>query len=86
MVSKYIPFLVVPALIAFTIGAIVGTIKEKTECDQVIFLEGPKGELSIDVTYVNSYDTGMSTIHLCDGKTVRVPTGRIIKIIDKDVQ
>jgi hypothetical protein len=57
---------------------IVGIVKEKTECDQVIFLEG---ELSMDVRDVNSYENGMSTIHLCDGKTVRVPTRRIIKII-----
>lgn len=83
MVIKYIPFIVVPFLIVFTIAVIVGIVKEKTECDQVIFLEG---ELSIDVTSVNSYDNGMSTINLCDGKTVRVPTRRIIKIIDKDVQ
>jgi len=83
MVSKYIPFIVVPVLIAFAIGAIVGTVKEKTDCDQVIFLEG---ELSTDVRGVYSYDNGMSSIDLCDGKTVRVPTRRIIKIIDKDVQ
>jgi hypothetical protein len=83
MVSKYIPFIVVPFLIVITIAMIVGIVKEKTECDQVIFLEG---ELSMDVSDVNSYENGMSTIHLCDGKTVRVPTRRIIKIIDKDVQ
>ena len=35
---------------------------------------------------VYSYDNGMSTIDLCDGKTLRVPTRRIIKIVDKDVQ
>lgn len=57
--------------------------KEDTECDQVIFLEG---EMSMDVRDVNSYENGMSTIYLCDGKTLRVPTSRIIKIVDKDVQ
>jgi hypothetical protein len=56
--------------------------KEDTECDQVIFLEG---EMSIDVSDVNSYENGMSTIYLCDGKTLRVPTSRIIKIVDKEI-
>jgi hypothetical protein len=57
--------------------------EERMQCDQVIFLEG---ELSMDIRYVDSYENGMSTIHLCDGKTLRVPTRRIIKIVDKDVQ
>jgi hypothetical protein len=57
-------------------------IKEDTECDQVIFLEG---EMSIDVRDVNSYENGMSTIYLCDGKTLRVPTSRIIKIVNKEI-
>ena len=56
--------------------------KEDTECDQVIFLEG---EMSIDVSDVNSYENGMSTIYLCDGKTLRVPTSRIIKIVYKEI-
>jgi hypothetical protein len=34
---------------------------------------------------VNSYENGMSTIYLCDGKTLRVPTSRIIKIVDKEI-
>ncbi len=55
--------------------------KEDTECDQVIFLEG---EMSMDVRDVNSYENGMSTIYLCDGKTLRVPTSRIIKVVDKE--
>ena len=50
------------------------------QCDEVVFLEG---ELSIDVRYVYSYDNGMSNIHLCDGEILRIPTKRIIKIIDK---
>jgi hypothetical protein len=53
------------------------------QCDQVVFLEG---EMSIDVCDVNSYENGMSVIHLCDGKTLQVPTRRIIKIVDKDVR
>ena len=57
--------------------------QDKMQCDQVVFLEG---EMSMDVREVNSYDNGMSTIHLCDGRLLRVPTKRIIKIVDKDVQ
>jgi hypothetical protein len=57
--------------------------QESMECDEVVFLEG---ELGMDVREVDSYDNGMSTIHLCDGKELRVPTRRIIKIVDKDVQ
>lgn len=83
MVIKYIPFIVVPFLIVFAIFEVIGTVKESTECDQVIFLEG---ELSIDICDVDSYDNGMSSIRQCDGKTLRVPTSRIIKIVDKDVQ
>ena len=83
MVSKYIPFIVVPLLIALAVVLFVDTVKERSECDQVIFLER---ELSMDIRGVYSYDNGMSTIDLCDGKTLRVPTRRIIKIVDKDVQ
>ena len=83
MVSKYIPFIVVPLLIALAVVLFVDTVKERSECDQVIFLEG---ELSMDIRGVYSYDNGMSTIDICDGKTLRVPTRRIIKIVDKDVQ
>lgn len=57
--------------------------QDKMQCDEVVFLDG---ELSIDVRYVYSYDNGMSVIHLCDGEILRMPTKRIIKIIDKDVQ
>ena len=83
MVSKYIPFIVVPLLMALAVVLFVDTVKERSECDQVIFLER---ELSMDIRGVYSYDNGMSTIDLCDGKTLRVPTRRIIKIVDKDVQ
>lgn len=70
--------------IALTYIPIVYLIKQdKMQCDEVVFLEG---ELSIDVREVNSYDNGISTIHLCDGKLLRVPTKRIVKIVDKDVQ
>jgi hypothetical protein len=83
MVGKYVPFIVVPFLVVFAIFSVIGIVKEKTECDQVVFLEG---ELSMDIRDVNSYENGMSTIDLCDGKTLRVPTKRIIKIVDKDVR
>jgi len=57
--------------------------QESMQCDEVVFLEG---ELSMDVREVNSHDNGMSTIYLCDGKVLKVPTRRIIKIVDKDVR
>lgn len=75
-------------LIILGMGLMYGPIvyfaeQESMQCDEVVFLEG---ELSIDVREVNSHDNGMSTIYLCDGKLLRVPTRRIIKIVDKDVQ
>lgn len=57
--------------------------QEKMQCDEAVFLEG---ELSIDAREVDSYDNGMSTIHLCDGRVLQVPTKRIIKIVSKDVR
>jgi hypothetical protein len=70
--------------IALTYIPIIYLVKQdKMQCDEVVFLEG---ELSIDIRYVDSYKNGMSTIHLCDGKILQVPTRRIIKIVDKDVQ
>lgn len=58
--------------------------EEKMKCDEVVFLEG---ELSMDVREVDSHDNGISTIYLCDGKVLKVPTRRIIKIVKKeDVQ
>ena len=75
--------LVVIGVLIMSLSILYFSHKEDTECDQVVFLEG---ELSMDVRGVDSYDNGMSTIDLCDGKTLRVPTSRIIKIVDKDVQ
>ena len=57
--------------------------QDEMQCDAVVFLEG---ELSIDVREVTFYDSNTSTIHLCDGEILRMPTKRIIKIVDKDVQ
>ena len=55
--------------------------KEGQVCDEVVFLEG---ELGIDVRDVDSYDNGMSYLKLCDGKILKVPTRRIIKIVSKE--
>ena len=57
--------------------------QDEMQCDAVVFLEG---ELSIDVREVTFYDSNTSTIHLCDGKILRMPTKSIIKIVDKNVQ
>jgi hypothetical protein len=76
------PILLITGILIMTLSISHFVQKEDTECDQVIFLEG---ELSMDVMDVNSYENGMSTIYLCDGKTLRVPTSRIIKIVDKEI-
>lgn len=76
------PILLITGIIIMYLSILYFSYKEDTECDQVIFLEG---EMSIDVRDVNSYENGMSTIYLCDGKTLRVPTSRIIKIVDKEI-
>jgi len=57
------------------------SIQEKYQCDQVIFLEG---ELGMDCSNVSSHENGMSTITLCDSTKMRVPTSRIVKIVDKE--
>ncbi len=54
--------------------------KERYECDQVVFLEG---EMGIDCNNVSSFENGMSIVTLCDSTKMRVPTSRIIKIVDK---
>jgi hypothetical protein len=76
------PILLITGMLITGLSLVYLSHKEDTECDQVIFLEG---ELSIDIRYVDSYDNGMSTIRLCDGKILRVPTSRIIKIVDKEI-
>jgi len=53
---------------------------DQEQCEQVVFLEG---ELGMDCNAVWSFDNGMSTIRLCDGTKLQVPTSRIIKIGDK---
>ena len=53
---------------------------DQEHCEQVVFLEG---ELGMDCNEVWSFDNGMSTIRLCDGTKLQVPTSRIIKIVDK---
>jgi hypothetical protein len=76
------PILLITGMLITGLSLVYLSHKEDTECDQVIFLEG---EMSMDVMDVNSYENGMSTIYLCDGKTLRVPTSRIIKIVDKEI-
>jgi len=77
------PVFMVIGMLLMYIPIIYFAKKESKECDEVLFLEG---ELSMDVREVDSYDNGMSTIHMCDGTVLQVPTRRIIKIVDKDVQ
>jgi hypothetical protein len=55
--------------------------QESLQCDEVVFLEG---EMSMDVREVDTYENGMSRIHLCDGTVMEVPSIRIIKIVDKE--
>ena len=76
------PILLITGILIMSLSILYFSHKEDTECDQVIFLEG---EMSMDVRDVNYYENGMSTIYLCDGKTLRVPTSRIIKIVDKEI-
>ena len=76
------PILLITGILIMSLSILYFSHKEDTECDQVIFLEG---EMSMDVRDVNCYENGMSTIYLCDGKTLRVPTSRIIKIVDKEI-
>ena len=67
-------------VITLSILGLVFSVQEKYECDQVIFLEG---ELGMDCCNVSSYKNGMSIITLCDSTKMRVPTNRIVKIVDK---
>ena len=69
------------ALMILIYAPIIIAKKESTECDQVVFLEG---ELSLDVRDVDSYESGMSVLKLCDGTTMSVPTSRIVKVVDKE--
>ena len=55
--------------------------KDMHDCDQVIFLEG---EMGMDCSNVTSFENGMSIITLCDDTKMRVPTSRIVKIVDKE--
>jgi hypothetical protein len=54
--------------------------EESLKCDEVIFIEG---ELGMDIRSAYHYENGISIITFCDGKTMRVPTKRIIKIVNK---
>jgi hypothetical protein len=76
--------LIVLGIVLIYVPIVYFSHQKSMQCDEVVFLEG---EMSMDVREVDTYDTGMSRIHLCDGTVMEVPTIRIIKIVDKeDVQ
>ena len=55
-------------------------IQEDTKCDSVVTLTD--GE-TYECTAVASFSSGMSSIRLCDGKSIDVPTVRIKMVIRK---
>ena len=56
-------------------------LKERKECDQVIFLEG---ELSRDIRNVDYiYYGSITRIYYCDGTQEDVPTTKVIKVVYK---
>lgn len=57
------------------------SVREKYQCDRVVFLEG---EMGMDCCGVSSYENGMSTILLCDSTEMWVPTSRIVKVVNKE--
>ena len=55
-------------------------IQEDKQCDTHVTLTD--GE-EYDCTAVHSYSSGMSSIRLCDGKSIDIPTVRIKTVIEK---
>jgi hypothetical protein len=55
-------------------------IQEDTQCDTHVTLTD--GE-EYDCNAVHSFDSGMTRIKLCDGKSIDVPTVRIKTVIEK---
>lgn len=55
-------------------------IQEDKQCDTHVTLTD--GE-EYNCTAVHSYTSGMSSIRLCDGKSIDVPTVRIETVIEK---
>ena len=77
-------FLTIVVFAALVIPVVYFSHREDMKCDQVVFLEG---ETSMDARGVYTNEGGMSTIYLCNGTEMKVPTIRIVKIIEKeDVQ
>lgn len=76
-------FLTIATLAAIIFPIAYCSHQKGMKCDEVVFIEG---ELSMDIRYVDSYKNGISIIYLCDGTKIQVPTSRIIKIVEKDVQ
>ena len=76
-------FLTITTFIAIIFPIAYCSHQKEMKCDEVVFIEG---ETSMDVREVYSSKNGISTIYLCDGTKIQVPTSRIIKIVEKDVQ
>jgi hypothetical protein len=77
-------FLTIATFIAIIFPIAYCSHQKEMKCDEVVFLEG---ELGMDVREVYPSEDGISTIYLCDGTKMQVPTIRIVKIIEKeDVQ
>ena len=55
-------------------------IEEGGRCDEHVVMEDGT---EYDCRSVSSYDSGISTIRLCDGSKIRVPTLRIKRIEEK---
>ena len=77
-------FLTIATLAAIIFPIAYCSHQKGMKCDEVVFIEG---ETSMDVKEVYPSENGISTIYLCDGTKMQVPTIRIVKIIEKeDVQ
>ena len=69
------------AISAIAYGAFIYIlIEEDKKCDEHVVMEDGT---EYDCRSVSSYDSGISTIRLCDGSKIRVPTLRIKRIEEK---
>ncbi len=71
--------LIVCVVVALCISiiTIISQIKKSERCDEHVILEDG---IEYDCKSVSSFNSGVSTINLCDGERITVPTDRI-KII-----
>lgn len=74
--DKLFPIFVVITL-CLTAVIIVLAIKKSEKCDEHVLMEDGT---EYDCKSVSSFNSGVSTINLCDGERITVPTDRI-KII-----